>query len=104
MNVEYSNGFGAERSTDMDSGDSLLGVKGLENLSDGLRLAYFITVAVDSEGKDAASAGYIQDASVAVNSRTYGTITLGLFKSFMRLQSDRTVNIFEAGGRTSNNV
>lgn len=95
MNVEYSNGFGEERSTDMDSGDSLIGVKGLENLDDGLRLAYFVTIGVDSEGKEGGAE--IVDASVAVNSRTYGTITLGLFESFTRIQSARTVDIFEAG-------
>jgi len=99
MNVEYSDGFGEDRSTDMDSGDSLLGVKDLISLDDEWRLAYFITIGIDSSddfGSDG-GAGDIVDASVALNHPTYGTVTMGLFESYMRVQSQRTVDIFEAG-------
>jgi len=109
QSVNFTSGD-APSNTAMNSGNSAIGFKGSEKLSDDVTASYKILYAVEAGGsKDE----WLLDMYGTLNSKTYGAVTAGSYKGFMATESLRTIDLFEANiytqavtdhGRTRNGL
>lgn len=88
-----------KKNTNMDSGDSRIGVKVNEDLGNGLKAYGVIEFDVKAEGNSPMSDG--GQMYIGLTSIDYGTIKAGQFRSFTGLAARNTVRKFEGRNFTA---